>query len=190
MNNYGFRNEYEKKKKSKSIISIVLLIVIVVGAVIGLKVFLGNNDVNVTTDPNPTGDNNYVYKIRYDFGCESYIYLYKDNTIKTEQVMEIMEEVPGCDCIEGTGKYNHEFETVTLTDKTKETVIKVFEELAKRSGKNEFNADLLQLSKTEQRTLLAIMVHSEDSITVIDNIKFDKVTTNTNTKMIMSNQTK
>ena len=183
--------EYERKKKSKSIITIVLIVVIVVGAMIGIKLYLNKNN-NPAKTPDPIvekTDGDYIYKVRYDFGTECYIYLYKDNVIKTETITEIYETKTDCDCMESTGEFKHDIVDIKFSDQSKEKVIKVLDELYKIAGNKEFNADKLTLTKYQSRVLLAVMLNHEDMITIEDSVKFDEVKEGTNTKMMMSSST-
>ncbi len=114
-------------------------------------------------------NNNYIYKIRYDLGAEDYIYLLPNNVIKKLEIQEVSRIVPDCNCMEFTGEYKYYEETIDFSEKSKETAINVFNELSKKSGKNCFNADDMKLTKYQEKILLAIILNSEDEMTLEDN---------------------
>lgn len=109
-------------------------------------------------------NNNYIYKIRYDFGAEDYIYLLPDNVIKKLEIQEVSRIVPDCKCMEFTGEYKYYEETIDFSEKSKKIAINVFKELSKKSGSKCFNADDMELTKYQEKILLAILLNSEDEM--------------------------
>lgn len=109
-------------------------------------------------------NNNYIYKIRYDFGAEDYIYLLPDNVIKKLEIQEVSRMVPDCNCMEFTGEYKYYEETIDFSEKSKKIAINVFKELSKKSGSKCFNADDMELTKYQEKILLAILLNSEDEM--------------------------
>ena len=57
-------------------------------------------------------DDSFVYKIRYDFGMEHYIYVLPNNIIKTLDVSEIHDIQEDCNCLVPTGEYRYEEKTI------------------------------------------------------------------------------
>lgn len=109
-------------------------------------------------------NNNYIYKIRYDFGAEDYIYLLPNNVIKKLEIQEVSRIVPDCKCMEFTGEYKYYEETIDFSEKSKKIAINVFKELSKKSGSKCFNADDMELTKYQEKILLAILLNSEDEM--------------------------
>ena len=109
-------------------------------------------------------NNNYIYKIRYDFGAEDYIYLLPDNVIKKIEIQPVSRIVPDCKCMEFTGEYKYYEETIDFSEKSKKIAINVFKELSKKSGSKCFNADDMELTKYQEKILLAILLNSEDEM--------------------------
>ena len=173
--------EEVKGKNSKKVSIIIIASLLVVLITVGVIYFFHGNNVIEYDD--------FIYKIRYDFGCESYIYYLKDGSIKTVDILPETRVIPDCDCIEETGEYDYQEKDIVFTPETKNKVINTFDTISKRIGKNEYNADEIDLSEYEKRILLAVMVSDENMITIEDNIHFDTVTTNTNSKTILDNNT-
>lgn len=150
-----------KGKKGKSFKSKILLIAVFIILVLagGLVWFINNQ--NEVKEINSKG---YVYKVRYDFGTESYIYLLPDDVLKVVQISPIYQEDEACDCYEFTGEYRNDEEIIDFSDEAKEAVIEVIEELYRVSGKREFNADDMNLTDYQDQVLLAVMLNSEDKI--------------------------
>ena len=193
--------------KGLKIKMLFVIIGIIVILLLVLFVFKWDNNKKTTTssigDSNKNGDyynNNYIYKIRYDFGMESYIYLLPDNVIKTLGISEIYDVTPDCNCLKATGKYSYDENTINFSEETKKIVINVFDELYKKSGKNYFDAKDMELTKYQQRILSATMLNSEDKITIekdfdykIVNEEFSSQNNDykiTNSKTVLNNETK
>lgn len=126
----------------------------------------GNSDDNdiINTEEIKYDGNEYIYKIRYDFGSEVYIYYLKDKSINVVEKIPIAEKVEECNCMELTGEYNYKEHKVSFSSSSINTIVKVFDELAKKSDKKEFNADELELTEYQKETLLAILLNNEEDI--------------------------
>lgn len=193
--------EFEEKNVKSSKFKILFgIIVILVILLIALFVFKWNNHKAISSSGNKeVSHKNYIYKIRYDFGTESYIYLLPDNVIKTVEIQEIYDIMPDCNCIESTGEFNYDEETINFSEETKKAVISVFDELYKKSGKKEFNADNMELTKYQQRILLATILNFEDQITIENNLSYETINEEldsknnnykiVNSKMLLNNST-
>lgn len=193
--------ELEEKKEKNSNFKILFGIIgILVILLIALFIFKLNNHKTISSSGNKeVSYDNYIYKIRYDFGTESYIYLLPDNVIKTVEIQEIYDIVPDCNCMEPTGEFNYDEETINFSEETKKAVISVFDELYQKSGKKEFNADNMELTKYQQRILLATILNFEDQITIENNLTYEKNNEElnsknndckiVNSKMILNNST-
>ena len=55
-------------------------------------------------------------------------------------------------------------ETINFSEKSKKIAINVFEELSKKSGSKCFNADDMELTKYQEKILLARLLTSEDDM--------------------------
>ena len=77
---------------------------------------------------------NFIYKIRYDFGSESYIYLLENQVIKTVEVQPIYEECKERNCYIFTEKYDYKETTIVFSKEAVEKVIQVFDELYQKGG--------------------------------------------------------
>ena len=130
--------KYTKSSRVKIMFGIIGLLIILLIALFVFK-WHGHKAINDSTQK--ASYNNYIYKIRYDLGAESYIYLLPDNVIKTVNVQEIYDIESNCNCMKPTGKFKYEENTINFSKETKANVIKVFDELYKKSGTKEFNAD-------------------------------------------------
>ena len=100
-------------------------------------------------------DYGYIYKIRYDVVSESYVYLMNNSDIKTIIKSETEEE-----------------NIVDFSGDVKKEVIQVLDELYKKSGKRDFNANELNLTDDEKRILRATVLNCENCITIEDNVEY------------------
>ncbi len=165
----------EEKKKGKIILLVALLLVLIIGVIFGLN-FYNKNNVNDDDKQNiEINNNDYIYKTRFDFGCESYIYLLENKVIKTVSIEPIYELVEGTNGYNFTGEYNYIWENINFTEETLNKVIEVFDELYKKSGQKEFNADELELNSNQMRTLLAVIMNDEDMITIEEDIEYKSI---------------
>lgn len=173
-------NKNIRNSKIKILFVIIGILVILL---ITLFIFKLNDQKTISSSGNKeVSYDNYIYKIRYDFGTESYIYLLPDNVIKTVTVQEIYGDVPYCDCLEPTGEFNYDEKTINFSEKTKENVISVFDELYQKNGKKEFNANNMELTKYQQRILLATILNSEERITIENNFIYETINEEFNSK--------
>lgn len=113
---------------------------------------------------------NFIYKIRYDFGSESYIYLLENQVVKTVEIQPIYEECKELNCYNFTGKYDYKEQTINFSKEALEKVIQVFDELYQKSGEKEFNADAMELTKYQQSVLLAVIINDENQIAIENNM--------------------
>lgn len=166
----------EKREINKNRKSIIKILMIIIGLTLLISLLFiirwHYQNKNNTLSSNEIKYKDYIYKIRYDFGCESYIYLLKNNIIKTVNVQEVYKTSKDCNCMEPTGKYDYEEKTINFSKEVQNEVIEVFNELYKKSGNKEFNADNIKLTKYQQRVLLALMTNNEDQITIEKNVKY------------------
>lgn len=131
--------------------------------------------------PSSTPDiKDYIYKVYFYFGQDTYIYLLKDNTLEVVSVGEMYGIMPDCYCMRSTGKYRQEEMVINFKDEVKQEVIAVIKELAQKAGSNEFNADKRKLTTYQNTVLLATVVNNQDWLTlkkdmVIDRTKKGKV---------------
>lgn len=193
---------FEEKNVKKSKFKILMgLIGIKVTLLLALFIFKCNSHKAMTSSGNnEVNYDNYIYKIRYDFGAESYIYLLPGNVIKTVEIQEIYDIVSDCNCMKPTGKFNYNEETINFSKEATNVVINVFDKLYKKSGKKEFNADNMELTKYQQRILLATILNFEDQITIENDTKYETINEElssknneykiVNSKMILNNSTK
>ena len=100
-------------------------------------------------------DYGYIYKIRYDVVSESYVYLMNNSDIKAIIKSETEEE-----------------NIVDFSGDVKKEVIQVLDELYKKSGKRDFNANELNLTDDEKRILRATVLNCENCITIEDNVEY------------------
>ena len=84
--------------------------------------------------------------------------------IKKLEIQEVSRIVPDCNCMEFTGEYKYYEETIDFSEKSKKIAINVFKELSKKSGSKCFNADDMELTKYQEKILLAILLNSEDEM--------------------------
>lgn len=117
----------------------------------------------------------YIYKIRYDFGAETYIYLLEDNNIKTVSIQPIYDVCPDTNCMDFTGEYDYVVEEIVFSSEVSDKVIRIFDYLSEQAKAVNFNADELELTKYDQRILLAVLLNSEDMITIEDNLFYDHI---------------
>lgn len=171
--------KYTKSSRIKIMFGIIGLLIILL---IVLFVFKWYSHKTINDSVQKFSYDNYIYKIRYDFGTESYIYLLPDNVIKTVNVQEIYDVMPDCNCMKPTGKFKYEENIINFSKETKANVIKVFDELYKKSGIKEFNTDNIELSKYQQRVLLATILNSEDRLTIESNLKYETINKELNSK--------
>lgn len=148
---------------------------------------------NASDKPSEEQNTNYIYKIRYDLGTEKYIYLYENEEIKTIEITPIYEICEGTDCMNETGKYNQSEETINFSSDVKKEIIKVLDNLYKKSNEKEMNADLMDLTSYEKRVLLAVVTNDEDSLTIEKYFELEpieeKIIDITNKKTIMKDDT-
>ena len=180
------------------IIALIFAVIITVAAIVIMCILLGRkaqptveltesaptpivkplpeySEVTTPGQPDPAGE--YLYKIRYDFGQDSYIYLMEDQTIKIVAYSPIYDTVPDCLCMEFTGKYQREETIVDFDAAAKAKAVAVFDELATKAGSNDFNADKMELSSYQQLVLLATTLSFRDYIMLDDELQ---IKTNTN----------
>lgn len=169
-------NFKEKKKYSLKIKILLEISTILIVLLLTIFIFKFKNyeTIDSSYDKNNIY-NDYIYKIRYDLGSESYIYLFPDNVIKTVDIQEIYEIVPDCNCLRATGEYSYNEEIINFSEETKKKVISIFDELHQKSGKKEFNADNMNLTEYQQRILLATILNFEDQITIEKNISYETI---------------
>ena len=117
-------------------------------------------------------DYGYIYKTRYDVVSESYVYLMNNSDIKTIIKSETFEIDPNCNCMVSTGKIHEEENIVDFSGDVKKKVIQVLDELYKKSGKRDFNANELNLTDDEKRILRATVLNCENCITIEDNVEY------------------
>ncbi len=166
----------KKNLKISTLFICVLAVLIVLLVLIFVKWYHGESMIKtkkIITEE--ISYDNYIYKIRYDFGAEVYIYLLPNNIIKTVEKQEIFDIAKDCKCLKSTGKYSYTEEEINFSSISKTRVVNVFDELYKVSGKREFNADDIELNTYQKRILSAIVLNDEDKITLEDNINYEEV---------------
>ena len=176
-------NNEDKKVKSKNFKTLFVVIGVLL-LLIGIFVFIFNSEKIISSISNKklSGCKNYIYKIRYYSGpSETYICLLPDNVIKRVDLVPTVRNIPGTPGMEHTGIKNYET-TINLSKEAKKIVISVFDELYKESGKKEFNADNMKLTKYQDRILLATITNDEDCITMENNLNYKKITEELNSK--------
>ena len=190
----------KNKNWSIVVISVLIIIFIVSVAFSAFSWIKLHNDDNLDDDnpvlpdtSKPIVYDDYIYKIRHDFGGESYIYLLPNNVIKVLQVSKIFTTQEDCNCMIPTGEYEYKEETIEFSEETKSVVIDTFKELAKKSGKNEFNTDDIDLSLMQERILLAVTLNKEDMITFDNEVSFkeeqEEIKSNNNDKKVVNKMT-
>ena len=148
-------------KISAKILCVFILLILIL-----LTIYFVNKKNKVESDYG------YIYKIRYDVVSESYVYLMSNNDIKTIIKSETFEIDPNCDCMVSTGKIHEEENIVDFSGDVKKEVIQVLDELYKKSGKRDFNANELNLTDDEKRILRATVLNCENCITIEDNVEY------------------
>ena len=137
-----------------------------------LLLFLGNMFKSNVKSKNPELNyRNIIYKVRFDFGAEDYIYLLPNKTIKTVEIQEMHEVDPDCNCMVATGEFKYIENKIRFSQKSKDKVIKVLNELSKMSGSKDFDADDMELTKYQKRILLGVVSNDEDYVSIDEDIK-------------------
>lgn len=195
--------EVEEKKKNIGInlVFIILIIILILFIVLVIhKWYMDAHPKKISIDSEDVVKyDDYVYKIKYEFGYEGYIYLLEDNAIKVVSVQEIYKEMPSCNCLMPTGEFDYKDETIDFSDDTKERVIKVFDELYEKYEKKEFDLEDADLTKDQLRIVLAVIMNDEDEITIEDDLSYQVVNNElsaqnsnykiVNSKMVLDNKT-
>ena len=131
-------------KISAKILCVFILLILIL-----LTIYFVNKKNKVESDYG------YIYKIRYDVVSESYVYLMNNSDIKTIIKSETEEE-----------------NIVDFSGDVEKEVIQVLDELYKKSGKRDFNANELNLTDDEKRILRATVLNCENCITIEDNVEY------------------
>ena len=176
------RNKKVNKKRTYFglVICLTLIVLILAFVILFVTSLFGygtrnSDDNSITSKKNPAlRYKNVIYKIRYDFGAEDYIYLLPNKVIKTVDAQLVYEVQSDCNCMIPTGAVSYTERTIKFSKSSTNKVIKVFNELYEMSGRREINTDNLELTEYQNRILLAVILNDEDYITVEDNIKYDK----------------
>lgn len=109
---------------------------------------------------------NFAYRVRYDFGNETYIYLNNDNTIDIVSVYEVYDFDEACNCYTPVKGLKVDTKRNHFTGEVKATAIATIEELAQQAGKNDFNADAMQLTTKQKTVLLSTILDDTDWMTL------------------------
>ena len=144
----------EIDKKTLLIGLIIALIIIIIGIVISfllINIKKGDNKDYIIKD--------YVYKIRYDFNKESYIYLLKNDVIKVLKVTDLGDNCEQNNCYSIDGKHYYEETKINFSSEKKQIALRIIKEVAKKSNKKEFNAKELNLTEEEDNVLKAITLN-------------------------------
>lgn len=142
------------------------LFIIIGGVLLLLAILAPVYFIFLKKDSNSEIDNNYIYKIRYDFGLESYIYLYPNKVLKRVEISDVYEVSKDCDCMEPTGKKDTKITEVKLSESAKNVVISELDRMYYKYKLKEYDADKLDLTKDQQRLLLGVMLDDEDMIMI------------------------
>ena len=186
----------KKKRNNRTYFSIIIGLILIIVTLAFVLLFIsnitgikkGDNKVVDTTTykKNPALKyKNIIYKVRYDFGAEDYIYLLPNNVIKMVEVQLVYEVQPDCNCMIPTGETSYTEQTINFSKNSTDKIIRVLDELYETSGRREFNTDDMELTEYQNRMLLAVILNDEDTITIEDNIKYNKK----KGKMILDNST-
>ena len=145
-------------KKSTIIFTLSILVLVIILSIFGIKAYKHYKYYKKIEYKD------YVYKIRYDYYAESYIYLLSNKEIKVVKVIPVLEKVSTGD-IATTGLSvevgkHYEEKTIKLSNDKKQKAIKVFKELSKKTGKKSFNANDVELTENEENTLISIVLSS------------------------------
>ncbi len=154
----------EPKKSNKPFVIILIAVVLCIAATV-TALILAQKDISSQNPPDTEIQSN-TYKVRYDFGKETYIYLMPDNTIKVVSRSEIYATQPSCNCMKPTGEYKEEETAINFNDEVKAQVIAVVKDLAQKAGSYEFNADQMELTSYQEKVLLATVMDFQDWLTL------------------------
>lgn len=155
----GIKENGNKRKRILLTIFVILFVFISIGFIQFYKQSTVKNDSN-----NKIQYSDYIYKIRYDFGAETYIYLFENRVIKTLTITPLTELCSEKNCMYFTGEYGYEEKEIQFSPELKDKVIKTLDALYEISGKKEFDADKMELTEYQKRVLLAILLNDEDII--------------------------
>ena len=160
-----------KSRKVMIIIIAAIMVLLSAAGTTAVILFQKKNEQPTTT----VSADEYIYKARFYFGTEAYIYLMGDKTIKYVEYFQKYETKPDCNCLEPTGEVEEKETIVGFSDKSRDVVISVLDRLSERAGgAKEFDTDELNLTNTENRVLLAVATKNEDRLTVADNTIYEE----------------
>ncbi len=160
-----------KSRKVMIIIIAAIMVLLSAAGTTAVILFQKKNEQPTTT----VSADEYIYKARFYFGTEAYIYLMGDKTIKYVEYFQKYETKPDCNCLEPTGEVEEKETIVGFSDKSRDIVISVLDRLSERAGgAKEFDTDELNLTNTENRVLLAVATKNEDRLTVADNTIYEE----------------
>ena len=165
------KKENSKSRKVMIIIIAVIMVLLSAAGTTAVILFQKKNEKPTAT----ISANEYIYKARFYFGTEAYIYLMGDKTIKYVEYFQKYETKPDCNCIEPTGEVEEKETIVKFSDKSRDVVINILDQLSARAGgAKEFDTEELKISNTENRVLLAVATQNEDRLTVADNTIYEE----------------
>ena len=165
------KKENNKSRKVMIIIIAAIMVLLSAAGTTAVILFQKKNEQPTTT----VSADEYIYKARFYFGTEAYIYLMGDKTIKYVEYFQKYETKPDCNCLEPTGEVEEKETIVGFSDKSRDVVISVLDRLSERAGgAKEFDTDELNLTNTENRVLLAVATKNEDRLTVADNTIYEE----------------
>ena len=165
------KKENNKSRKVMIIIIAAIMVLLSAAGTTAVILFQKKNEQPTTT----VSADEYIYKARFYFGTEAYIYLMGDKTIKYVEYFQKYETKPDCNCLEPTGEVEEKETIVGFSDKSRDVVISVLDRLSERAGgAKEFDTDELNLTNTENRVLLAVATKDEDRLTVADNTIYEE----------------
>ena len=165
------KKENNKSRKVMIIIIAAIMVLLSAAGTTAVILFQKKNEQPTTT----VSADEYIYKARYYFGTEAYIYLMGDKTIKYVEYFQKYETKPDCNCLEPTGEVEEKETIVGFSDKSRDVVISVLDRLSERAGgAKEFDTDELNLTNAENRVLLAVATKNEDRLTVADNTIYEE----------------
>ena len=153
----GINENGNKRKRILLIIFVILFFFISIGFILFYRQSLFKNASN-----NKVQYSDYIYKIRYDFGAETYIYLFENRMIKTLTITPLTEPCFELNCMHFTGEYSYEEKEIQFSSELKDKAIKTLDALYEVSGKKEFDADKMELTEYQKSVLLAILLNDED----------------------------
>ncbi|MBO4855360.1 hypothetical protein J5500_03085 [Candidatus Saccharibacteria bacterium] len=172
------KKEHQDRQKGMIIVVAVLALLVVAG-LSAVMIYRGLEESRPTSTKTQTQDEaEYINKVRFDFGTESYIYYLADGQIKFVERFPEYEVKKDCNCLEPTGKYTEKEHYISFSQSNKNLIISVIKSLAERAGgARDFSTDSLNLSNEENRILLSVALNDENMLNVVDSISYqDKKT--------------